>query len=82
MNQILGTFKFGGKPEGEPDAATGAPAGEPDPEKDKDFIKKYYGDRVRNPATGKDITVQSALTYDKTHPAYRVAIRYLSSKMG
>ena len=33
-------------------------------------------------AKGKDITVQSALTYDKTHPAYRVAIRYLSSKMG
>ena len=83
LNQILGTFKFGGKPTGEPDGGTpGAPKGEPDPEKDKDFIKKYYGDRVRNPATGKDITVQSALTYDKTHPAYRVAIRYLSSKMG
>ena len=83
LNQILGTFKFGGKPTGEPTAEPGAPVGgEPDPEKDKDFIKKYYGDRVRNPSTGKDITVQSALTYDKTHPAYRVAIRYLSSKMG
>jgi len=83
LNQILGTFKFGGKPTGEPDVgAPGAPAGAPDPEKDKDFIKKYYGDRVRNPMTNKDITVQSALTYDKTHPAYRVAIRYLSSKMG
>ena len=82
LNQILGTFKFGGEPTGEPTAAPGAPVGEPDPEKDKDFIKKYYGDRVRNPATGKDITVQSALTYDKTHPAYRVAITYLSSKMG
>jgi len=82
LNQILGTFKFGGKPTGEPDAAPGAPKGAPDPEKDKDFIKKYYSDRIRNPATGKDITVQSALTYDKTHPAYRVAIRYLSSKMG
>ena len=83
LNQILGTFKFGGKPEGEPDAAApGAPAGAPDPEKDKDFIKKYYSDRVRNPMTGKDITVQSALTYDKTHPVYNVAIRYLSSKMG
>ena len=69
LNQILGTFKFGGKPEGEPDAAApGAPAGAPDPEKDKDFIKKYYSDRVRNPSKGKDITVQSALTYDKTHP--------------
>jgi hypothetical protein len=82
LNQILGTFKFGGKPTGEPAAEPGAPKGAPDPEKDKDFIKKYYSDRVRNPMTGKDITVQSALTYDKTHPVYNVAIRYLSSKMG
>lgn len=80
INQLLGTFKFGGPPQQEPTG--GQPTGAGEPENDKQFIKQFYGEKIRNPLTGKEITVQSALTYDKTHPAYKVAQQFLQQKMG
>lgn len=80
INQILGTFKFG-----TPAATqepTAAPTTSASPEGDKEFIKKFYGERIRNPLTGKEITIQSALTYDKSHPAYKLALRFLQGKLG
>lgn len=81
INQLLGTFKFGGpaEPEQQPDPAPSAPA---EPESDKQFIKQFYGEKIQNPLTGKEITVQSALTYDKSHPAYKAAQQFLQQKIG
>ncbi|MEY4333685.1 MAG: hypothetical protein RLZZ196_2428 [Bacteroidota bacterium] len=36
--------------------------------------KDILGRTVRNPETGKDIKVGSALKYDKTHPAHKAAL--------
>jgi hypothetical protein len=80
INQILGTFKFGTPQAQEPTSAGGqAPAAA---DGDRNFIKQFYAEKIRNPQTGKDITVQSALTYDKSHPAYKAAIQFLSGKVG
>lgn len=79
INQILGTFKFGtpaAKPQA-PAAPSGAAA-----DGDKNFIKQFYGEKIRNPMTGKEITLQSALTYDKSHPAYKAALQFLQGKVG
>lgn len=38
----------------------------------RDMLKK-----IKNPETGNDITVQSALKYDKTHPARQLAMKVL-----
>ena len=80
INQLLGTFKFGGPPEQQPTG--GAPSGAPPEQGDKQFIKQFYGEKIRNPLTNKEITVQSALTYDKSHPAYRAAQQFLQQKIG
>ena len=81
MNQLLGTFKFGG-PEG---PATGAVPGQQKPPQDaskrKGFIKQFYGDKITNPETGRQITIQSALTYDPNHPARKQALSYLSTRI-
>ncbi len=80
INQLLGTFRFGQPAQQQPAAGPAAPA--PPEGGDKQFIKQFYGEKIRNPLTGKEITVQSALTYDKTHPAYKVAQQFLQQKMG
>ena len=80
INQILGTFKFGTPQAQQPAAAPsggGAASGG-----DKNFIKQFYGEKIRNPMTGKEITLQSALTYDKSHPAYKAALQFLQGKVG
>ena len=79
INQILGTFKFG-TPQAQQPAA--APSGGAAAGSDKNFIKQFYGEKIRNPMTGKEITLQSALTYDKSHPAYKAALQFLQGKVG
>jgi len=81
INQILGTFKFGTPaaqqqaPEEPSGRAAASDVG------DRNFIKQFYGEKIRNPMTGKEITLQSALTYDKSHPAYKAAIQFLKGKV-
>jgi hypothetical protein len=43
------------------------------PEKKRDVIKKLLNTKVKNPETGNDILVKTALKYDKTHPSYKQA---------
>ena len=79
INQLLGTLKFG---RGAPPEVGGAGAGaaEEDPKK-KGFIKQFYGDKITNPETGRQITIQSALTYEPEHPARKIALQYLSTRI-
>jgi hypothetical protein len=44
------------------------------PESKQAMIKKLLSSRVKNPETGNDILVRTALRYDKTHPSYRQAM--------
>jgi len=41
---------------------------------------QFAGDRIVNPETQRQITVQTALSYPPNHPAYAVARNYLKSK--
>jgi hypothetical protein len=43
------------------------------PEPKRDVIKKLLNSKVKNPETGNDILVKTALKYDKTHPSYKQA---------
>jgi hypothetical protein len=37
-----------------------------------------YGDkRIKNPQTGREIKIKTALSYDRSHPAYQAAERYM-----
>jgi len=81
INQILGTFKFG-TPAGQQQAPAAPSRGGATTGGDKNFIKQFYGEKIRNPMTGKEITLQSALTYDKSHPAYKAALQFLQGKVG
>jgi len=80
INQILGTFKFG-TPAGQQQAPAAQPTGGATVG-DRNFIKQFYGEKIRNPMTGKQITLQSALTYAKSHPAYKAALQFLQGKVG
>lgn len=40
----------------------------------RDTIKKLLNSRVKNPETGNDILVRTALKYDKNHPSYKQAM--------
>jgi hypothetical protein len=44
------------------------------PESKQGMIKKLLSSKVKNPETGNDILVRTALRYDKTHPSYRQAM--------
>lgn len=39
----------------------------------QDVVKKILNGKVKNPDTGNDILVRTALGYDKSHPAYKQA---------
>jgi hypothetical protein len=80
INQLLGTFKFGGRTAAAP-TSQAQPTAAPDDPKKKGFIKQFYGDKIINPETGRQITIQSALTYDKNHAARRQAMAYLSARL-
>lgn len=43
------------------------------PQKNHDVIKKMLNTKVKNPETGNDILVKTALKYDKSHPSYKQA---------
>lgn len=43
------------------------------PEPKRDVIKKLLNSKVKNPETGNDILVKTALKYDRTHPSYKQA---------
>lgn len=43
------------------------------PEKKRDVITKLLNSKVKNPETGNDILVKTALKYDKSHPSYKQA---------
>jgi hypothetical protein len=43
------------------------------PEPKRDVIKKLLNSKVKNPETGNDILVKTALKYDKSHPSYKQA---------
>lgn len=45
-----------------------------EPESKRAIIKRLLASRVKNPETGNDILVRTALRYDKTHPSYRQAM--------
>lgn len=93
MNQIIGSLKYdkprsAAEKEREPKEPSGdeAPSpGERDDDgvlKKKALIKQFYQDRIENPLTGREITIQSALTYDRSHPARQQAVKYLVSRVG
>ena len=44
-----------------------------EPDTKTGVIKKLLQSKVKNPETGNDILVRTALTYDKNHPSYRQA---------
>jgi beta-phosphoglucomutase-like phosphatase (HAD superfamily) len=46
----------------------------PDPKQD---IRNNLGDTIKNPETGNDILVKTALGYEKSHPVYQLAMKYL-----
>lgn len=41
---------------------------------------QFAGNRIVNPETDREITVQTALAYPEIHPAHQAAQRYLKSK--
>jgi hypothetical protein len=43
------------------------------------IIKKILKTKVKNPETGNEILVQTALTYDKNHPSYRQAMGLINA---
>lgn len=43
------------------------------PERKRDVITKLLNSKVKNPETGNDILVKTALKYDKSHPSYKQA---------
>lgn len=45
-----------------------------DPQSKTGMIKKLLNSKVKNPETGNDILVRTALKYDKTHPSYKQAM--------
>lgn len=44
-----------------------------EPQSKRGIIKKLLTTKVKNPETGNDILVRTALKYDKTHPSYKQA---------
>ncbi len=42
-----------------------------------DIVRKSLEDTIKNPETGNDILVKTALSYPKDHEAHKLAVRYL-----
>lgn len=61
-----------------PPKAASTPKTEPvDKEKRRAEVREKLKHRIHNPATGKEILVSTALTYDQDHPARKAAMTYL-----
>lgn len=45
----------------------------------KDSINQFLNVRIKNPETGKDILIKSALGYDEIHPVHKAAMDYIQS---
>lgn len=50
------------------------PAKKDEPSSKRGIIQKLLQSKVKNPETGNDILVKTALKYDKSHPSYRQAM--------
>ena len=74
INQLLGVLRFGGRGDAPKDGEKETPG-------KKGYIKQFYGHKITNPETGRQITIQSALTYDPEHPARKIALQFLSTRI-
>lgn len=63
--------------EPKPTKATAAHTPSPDREKRRAEVREKLKHRIRNPDTGKNILVSTALSYDLNHPARKAAMAYL-----
>jgi hypothetical protein len=70
INQILGMGGFEAKRE--------TPS-EKDVETRRKNIQGLLNKRIKNPITGRNILIKSALSYDKDSPAFQLAKKYLSA---
>jgi len=76
INQLVGTMKFGRTPDvSEPKSSVdSSPA-------NRQLIQPLLHHRIRNPATGRDIYIGTALGYQSTAPVYKAAKRYIQQQI-
>lgn len=59
---------------------TNKKASTPDEKTKSGSMRSRLKDKIKNPETNNDIQVATALKYDKAHPAYKIAKKYLQGK--
>jgi hypothetical protein len=85
INQLIGTMKFGRT--SEPDQPEDSNQSDdktqsPETDRQRQLIEPFLHQRIRNPKTGNDIYVGSALGYKTRDPVlYQTAVQYIQQRM-
>jgi hypothetical protein len=81
INQLVGTMKFARTPEPEEPSSTDDKTASPQSRRQRQLIEPLLHQRIRNPDTGRDIYVGTALGYDSSSPVYLAAKQFIQQRI-
>ena len=84
VNQLLGTMKFSRPstpPKSEPSSPTHDKTLSTTSSKHRQLIEPLLHQRIKNPVTGRDIYIGTALGYPSDNPAYQMAKKFIQQRI-